>query len=308
MIREVDIAVSSAYLISEGFKNVFKNKKSSMASLLTMFCAMFIFGIVFVIGENANSVVEQVSHSQGIQVYMTRDATDEQMKTLENAIWDIGRDKIATVRFVSKQEALETMKKQVGTESEWLFETYEGENNIFPVSYIVTLTDLSFTKEVEDKINQMENIDKITSSNQTIDTLIKIANGVRIAVSVIFVLLLVLAITIIANTIKLTVHSRRREISIMKYVGATNSFIRGPFVVEGILIGIASAALSLVALGTCYDSIINRIANSSVLKNMGLVLINFSSIAQIIAIIFLSLGIGIGIIGSMVSMKKYLEV
>lgn len=222
MIREVDIAVSSAYLISEGFKNVFKNKKSSMASLLTMICAMFIFGIVFVIGENANSVVEQVSHSQGIQVYMTRDATDEQMKTLENAIWDIGRDKIATVRFVSKQEALETMKKQVGAESEWLFETYEGENNIFPVSYIVTLTDLSFTKEVEDRINQMENIDKITSSNQTIDTLIKIANGVRMAVAVIFVLLLVLAVTIIANTIKLTVHSRRREISIMKYVGATN--------------------------------------------------------------------------------------
>lgn len=308
MIREVDIAVSSAYLISEGFKNVFKNKKSSMASLLTMFCAMFIFGIVFVIGENANSVVEQVSHSQGIQVYMTRDATDEQMKTLENAIWDIGRDKIATVRFVSKQEALETMKKQVGAESEWLFETYEGENNIFPVSYIVTLTDLSFTKEVEDRINQMENIDKITSSNQTIDTLIKIANGVRMAVAVIFVLLLVLAITIIANTIKLTVHSRRREISIMKYVGATNGFIRGPFVVEGILIGIASAALSLVAIGSCYDAVINKIANSSVLQNMGLVLINFSSIAQIIAIIFLSLGIGIGIIGSMVSMKKYLEV
>lgn len=300
--------MSSAYLISEGFKNVFKNKKSSMASLLTMFCAMFIFGIVFVIGENANSVVEQVSHSQGIQVYMTRDATDEQMKTLENAIWDIGRDKIATVRFVSKQEALETMKKQVGAESEWLFETYEGENNIFPVSYIVTLTDLSFTKEVEDRINQMENIDKITSSNQTIDTLIKIANGVRMAVAVIFVLLLVLAITIIANTIKLTVHSRRREISIMKYVGATNGFIRGPFVVEGILIGIASAALSLVAIGSCYDAVINKIANSSVLQNMGLVLINFSSIAQIIAIIFLSLGIGIGIIGSMVSMKKYLEV
>lgn len=85
-------------------------------------------------------------------------------------------------------------------------------------------------------------------------------------------------------------------------------FIRGPFVVEGILIGIASAAISLIAIGSCYDIVINKIANSSVLKNMGLVLINFSSIAQIIAIIFLSLGIGIGIIGSSISMKKYLEV
>ena len=300
--------MSSAYLISEGFKNVFKNKKSSMASLLTMICAMFIFGIVFVIGENANSVVEQVSHSQGIQVYMTRDATDEQMKTLENAIWDIGRDKIATVRFVSKQEALETMKKQVGAESEWLFETYEGENNIFPVSYIVTLTDLSFTKEVEDRINQMENIDKITSSNQTIDTLIKIANGVKIAVSVIFVLLLVMAVTIIANTIKLTVHSRRKEISIMKYVGATNSFIRGPFMIEGIIIGVVSAALTLLGLATVYDLVIEKVAQSSVLQTMGLLLLDFSEMVQVIGIIFLGLGIGIGIVGSSISMKKYLEV
>ena len=146
MIRKVDIVVSSTYFISEGFKNVFKNKKASMASLLTMFCAMFIFGIVFVIGENANSVVEQVSSSQGIQVFMNTEATDEQMEVLESSIWALGTDKISTVSFVSKQEALESMKESFGEDSQWIFEGYEGENNIFPVSYIVTLTNLSYTK------------------------------------------------------------------------------------------------------------------------------------------------------------------
>ncbi len=300
--------VSSTYFISEGFKNVFKNKKASMASLLTMFCAMFIFGIVFVIGENANSVVEQVSSSQGIQVFMNTEATDEQMEVLESSIWALGTDKISTVSFVSKQEALESMKESFGEDSQWIFEGYEGENNIFPVSYIVTLTNLSYTKEVEDAILKMENVNKITSSNETIDTLIKIANGVKIAVSVIFVLLLVMAVTIIANTIKLTVHSRRKEISIMKYVGATNSFIRGPFMIEGIIIGVVSAALTLLGLATVYDLVIEKVAQSSVLQTMGLLLLDFSEMVQVIGIIFLGLGIGIGIVGSSISMKKYLEV
>lgn len=298
---------SSTYLINEGFKNVFKNKKSSLASLITMICAMFIFGVVFAIGENANSVVEQVSSSQGMQVFMLADATDEQINTLESEIWAIGTDKIATVTFVSKQEALESMKSSF-EDADWIFEGYEGENNIFPVSFIVTLTDLSYSKEVETQIAKLDNIDKIRSSNETIDTLIKIAHGVRLAVIVIFILLLIMAVTIIANTIKLTVHSRRKEISIMKYVGATNSFIRGPFVVEGIIIGVVAAGITLLALAASYNLVIEKISSSSVLQTMQLNLLTFNQMAQVIGIVFLALGIGIGIVGSSISMKKYLEV
>ena len=225
MIEKEVIAVNSFYFISEGFRNVFKNKKSSFTSLITMICAMFIFGIAFAIGENANSVVKQVSSSQGIQVYMKADATDEEINRLESVIWDLGTDKIAKVEFVSKQQALETMKSSF-EDADWIFDGYEGENNIFPVSYIVTLTDLSYTDDVEAELYKLkekgELVDNIRSSNETIDTLIKIARGVRLAVIVVFVLLIVMAVTIISNTIKLTVHSRRREISIMKYVGATN--------------------------------------------------------------------------------------
>ncbi len=295
------------YLISEGFKNVFKNKKASVASLLTMLCAMFIFGIFFVIGENANYVVEQVSTAQGIQVFILNDATDEEINKLESDVWALGNDKISTINFVSKQEALETMKKSLGSDSD-LLDVYEGDNNIFPASFVVTLSDLSYSKGVEDAIWKMDNVKNIESSNQTIDTLIKIANGVKITIGVIFVLLLVMAITIISNTIKLSVHARRKEISIMKYVGATNSFIRGPFIVEGIFIGLAASGITLLALKGTYDLTIQKVATSSVLQTMGISLLTFQDMIQIIGIVFLVLGIGIGIIGSSISMKKYLEV
>ena len=299
--------MNSFYLIGEGFKNIFKNKKSSFTSLITMICAMFIFGVAFAIGENANSVVTQVSKKMGIQVYMKPDATDEQIKNLETEIWDIGTDKIQKVEFISKQQALEDMKTRV-EDNEWILDGFDEENNIFPVSYLIQLTDLSHTKEVETKLSNMEDVDVIRSSNETIDTLIKIARGVRYAIMVIFVLLIIMAVTIISNTIKLTVHSRRREISIMKYVGATNGFIRGPFVVEGILIGLVAALITVLMVGLAYDFIINKIAQSDVLQRMSISLMSFSEIGSIIVIVFLCLGIGIGIIGSMVSMKKYLEV
>ena len=299
--------MNSFYLIGEGFRNIFKNKKSSFTSLITMICAMFIFGVAFAIGENANSVVTQVSKKMGIQVYMKADATDEQIKDLETKIWDIGTDKIQKVEFVSKQQALEEMKTRV-EDNEWILDGFDEENNIFPVSYLIQLTDLSYTKDVENQLSQMEEVDVIRSSNETIDTLIKIARGVRYAIMVIFILLIIMAVTIISNTIKLTVHSRRREISIMKYVGATNGFIRGPFVVEGILIGLVAALITVLMVGLAYDFIIAKIAQSDVLQRMSISLMSFSQIGNIMIIVFLCLGIGIGIIGSMVSMKKYLEV
>lgn len=295
------------YLINDGFRSVFKNKKASMASLITMLCAMLIFGIAFLIGENANSIVKQVSSAQGIQVYIQNVATDEQVREIESKIWNIGNDKIATVTFVSKQQALETMKKALGDDAD-LLDGYEGDKNIFPVSYKITLTDLKYSKDVEDIIETWDLIDEVRSSNQTIEALINIANGVKHATIVIFILLLVMAITIISNTIKLSVHARRKEISIMKYVGATNGFIRGPFIVEGMVIGLFSAAVTLILVFGIYDAVIQKIGSSTVLKSMGITLLNFNEMASSLGLVYLLLGLGIGIIGSCISMNKYLDV
>lgn len=298
-------SISFTYIVKEGIKNVFKNKKATIISLVTMICAMFLFGAFFSIGENVNAILTQVQKNQGMEVFIENDATDEQISILEDQIKAL--DCINTVTFKSKQEALDSMKENLKDNQE-LLAGYEGENNIFPASFIVTLTDLSVATEIETKIGNMDNVKKITSNNDTINTLMRIANGIKIAIGVISVILLIISITIISNTIRLTVHSRRKEISIMKYVGATNRFIRWPFMVEGIVIGIFAAAITLLIIGVIYDFVMQSIEASSVLQTMGVTLLQFNEIVQLIAIVYLILGIGVGVIGSSISMKKYLEV
>ena len=294
-----------SYLFGEGFKNVFKNKKSAMISLITMICAMFLFGVFFAIGENINFVLEQVQRSQGMEVFILNEATQEQIDELGNKIRAL--DGVNTVKFKTKEQALESMKQNMKEYKE-LLTGYEGENNIFPASYVVTLTDLTLTEDVEGKIATMEGVKRITSSNDTISTLIKIANGIKIAIAMIFVVLLFIAITIISNTIRLTVYARRKEISIMKYVGATNSFIRWPFVIEGMLIGLIAALLTLGLVAVLYDQVIIQIEASEILQQMGITLLQFVEIVESIAIVYVILGMFVGMVGSSISMKKYLEV
>ena len=293
---------SFTYLLSEGFRNLFKNKKATMSSLVTMICAMFLFGIFFAIGENVNTIMEQVNMAQGMEVFIDIDATDEEISELGNKIRSLGGVNSATLK--TKQEALDSVKDEL-KDFQTLLEGFEG---VFPASYIVTLTDLNLSEQVKSEILQMENVDEIMSSDQTIELLIKIANGVRVAIAAIFVLLIIIAITIISNTIKLTVHARRKEISIMKYVGATNSFIRGPFIVEGIIIGIIAALITVCIVGVLYNVIIEKIESSMILQQMQVSLLQFQDLSRYILIVYAVLGIGIGVVGSSISMRKYLEV
>ncbi len=293
-----------SYLLGEGFRNVFKNKKSTAASLMIMCATMIIFGVFFIIGENINHLVKEVEAVQGIQVFINNDATDDQIEEVGDQIKTL--EGVNKTEFISKEAALNQMKEKF-KDKEYLLEGYE-ENNIFPASYIVTLTDLNLSKDVQNKISQIENVKKITSRDETVSTLIKLANGIRIITAVILILLIVISIFIIANTIKLTVHARRKEISIMKYVGATNSFIRCPFIVEGVIIGIMSGILSLVLVGVAYNIIAQKIVASNFMQVLNMSLVSFSDMFSLIVIIYLVLGIGIGAIGSGISMRKYLKV
>lgn len=292
------------YLFGEGFRNVFKNKKSTAASLMIMCATMIIFGVFFVIGENINHFVREVELVQGIQVFINNDATDEQIEEVGNQIRTL--DGVNKTEFVSKEAALNQMKEKF-KDKEYLLEGYE-DNNIFPASYVVTLTDLNLSKDVQDKISQIENVKKITSRDETVSTLIKLANGIRIITGIILILLIVISVFIIANTIKLTVHARRKEISIMKYVGATNSFIRCPFIVEGMIIGIFAGILSLVIIGGAYNLIAQKLVASNFMQVINMSLVSFSDMFVLIVSIYLLLGIGIGALGSSISMRKYLKV
>ena len=291
------------YLIGEGFSNVFKNRKQAVISISMMCITMLIFGIFFVIAENLNHFVDEVEGEQGIQVYMKKDVTDEQIQALKQQLLAI--DGINTVEFVSQADALQEVKDKFGDKASLL----EGrDESIFPVSYIITLTDLSKSSEIQEQISKLDNVGEIRSSNETISTLVRIARGIRIATYVISICLIVFAIFIITNTIKLTVHARRREISIMKYVGATNGFIRWPFAVEGIIIGLISGAISIALLYGVYSLALSNDSFLSFISKMGLTLLHFSDMFTLIILVYLVLGIVVGVLGSTISMRKYLKV
>ena len=136
----------------------------------------------------------------------------------------------------------------------------------------------------------------------------KIGKGIRIFTLVLLIILVLFAIVIISNTIKLTVHARRKEISIMKYVGATNNFIRWPFAVEGMIIGIISALITLIIVGFAYNAIAVQAVQVETLQKLNISLVSFADMINLIMIMYLAIGIGIGVLGSGMSMRKYLEV
>lgn len=279
------------YLIGEGFSNVFKNKKSTGASLMIMCATMIIFGIFLTLGENINHFVKEVESAQGIQVFIKNEATQEQIEELEDKIRKI--DGVSKTEFVSKEQALNQMKEKFGDKKD-LLEGYEGENNIFTASYVVTLTDLKQSQTVQDQILTLENVKKITSKDETVETLINLANGIKIVTGVILGLLIIISVFIIANTIKLTVHARRKEISIMKYVGATNSFIRWPFIVEGMIIGVFASVISITLVGIAYNMIAESLVNSQFMQVINMSLISFGDMLNSIIVVYMLLGIGIG--------------
>ena len=289
------------YLIGEGFGNVFKNKKQA-TSIGIMCIAMLAFGICFIIAQNLNHFVGQVQTAQGIQVFIKEGATEEEKNKIKEDI--LALNGVTDAKFVSKEEAFDSVKEGYADKA-YLIEPYK---DIFTESYIVTLSDLKLSKEVQNTIQSFDGVKKITSSDQTISTLVTIAKWIKIITYIVVVALVVGAIYIISNTIKLTVDARKREISIMKYVGATNGFIRLPFVVEGVLIGIIAGGISVSVVGALYILLEKNEALISFLAKLGLTLLKFGDMLNLILIVYIILGVGIGILGSSLSMRKYLKV
>ena len=291
-----------SYLIGEGFKNTLKNKKSTFAALSIMIATMIIFGCFFAIIENIDSFLTELEHSQAIQVFMDIDISEDRVADLKKEIEAL--DGVNNAQFVSEQDAINIMKDYFQNNEELL----DGAEDIFPLSYIVHFSDLAKSEQVQEEIMKMDGIDTIQNRNETTNTLLSLGNGIRIVSLIILVFLVIVSLFIISNTIKLTVHARRKEISIMKYVGATNAFIRWPFVVEGVIIGVIAAAISLLAIGLLYNWVATQLMASVLIQKLGIILVNFSDMFTLLVGVYAVLGIGMGVIGSMISMKKYLEV
>ncbi len=291
------------YFLTEGFRNVFKNKKSTFSCLGVMCATMLLFGLFFTIGENINNAVKNLEQEQGMQVFMEYDASEEDISKLSEDLNKI--EGVNSVTFVSKEEAYNTMKERLGKNEKAL----RGfTSDMFSVSYMVTLTDLSMNDQVYEAINNLDTVRLIQNKRDTIQTLSKVGNTIQIVTFVMFAILILISLFIISNTIKLTVHARRKEISIMKYVGATNGFIRTPFIIEGIIIGLISGILSILIVGGGYNYIVTQLVQSETWQRLSINLLSFADLFGQIVLVYMLLGVGIGVIGSSISMKKYLDV
>ena len=292
------------YFLSEGFKNVFKNKKSTISCLGVMCVTMLMFGVFFAIGKNITHLVENVEDSQAIRVFFKNDTTEEEIVAMKSKIEAING--VASARRMTKEDAFNEAKKILDDGYTSFMESMEPD--FFDDSYVITLTNLELNDSVQSELRKLPNFKKIASSNKTINTLSVIGKWIRIITGILLAILIFIAIFIIANTIKLSVHARRKEISIMKYVGATNSFIRAPFMIEGIIIGIISSAISLGLVGALYNWCAIKLAQSETIQTIGINMLQFKDLFSSILIVYIILGVGIGILGSRISMKKYLDV
>lgn len=294
-----------SYLIGEGFRNIFKNKKSTVSALTTMCLCMLIFGLFFIVGQNINHIMNTIEDAQGMTVFFKSSVEEEKVTEYGVKIREL--QGVNNAQYVSREENLINLKEGFKNDPS----VYEGlEFEQLGPSYKVTLSDLSRNQAIQNEITEMvgKDLDEIRSSNEEIALLMAIAKGVRIFTLALLIVLVIISLVIIGNTIKLTVHARRKEISIMKYVGATNSFIRWPFIVEGALIGIVAALITILIVGLAYNALIPNLAETMVVKKLDMTFVTFNEMFNMIIIVYLLLGIGIGTTGSIMSMRKYLEV
>ena len=293
---------SFRYYISQAFKSFARNGLTSMVSVFIVMCCLLIFGVFSVITLNVNHITRQIEDKCEIQVFMDENTSDKQLSKAKEQILKI--ENVKTAEIFSKEDTIEYMK-EIFAEDAAALEGYEGDNNPFRDSFKITLNDLSQADATAEELSKIENVAKISNKRDTLNTILSTTNGVRNASLVIMVMLCLISVFIIANTIKIAVFSRRKEIGVMKFVGATNWFIRWPFIFEGIITGITGALISFGLISWGYIVLYSK----ALTLNMDIFsLVPYSAIWSVLLICFLSIGILIGAIGSGFSIRKHLDV
>lgn len=291
---------SLRYLTREGFRNVWVNKMMSIASVAVLMACLLIIGIGAMAYFNINSLLDIVEAQNIVMVYVSDEADD--VKTSELRLSLENMDNIASCEFVPKEDAFQRQVELMGGDSA-LFEGFK--TSPLPDAFKVTVKDLSRFKETVSEIEKLDGVYNVRENSDLASKLVTVRRAVTIVSAGLVSMLFLVALFIISNTIRITMFSRKLEINIMKAVGATNSFIRWPFMVEGVLLGIISAGISVLLLWGLYELIIY--AFSSVITMLGFSFVPFLSYIWYIFGAFLAIGIITGSFGSMVSMNRYLK-
>lgn len=295
-------ASSLRYLFKEGFRNTWTNRMMSLASICVLMSCLVLIGCASMIFLNIESLLGRIEEENVVMVYIEDGTTDADITAMGETIKAI--DNVKGIEFVAKETAWE---EQLATmeEAQREFFTEISSDIPLPDAYKVTVDDLSYFDSTIDQIKQLDHIDTIRENKDLAKKLVTIRHGIEVIAIVIIAVLLAISVFIIQNTIKLTVYSRRLEISIMKSVGATNSFVRLPFVVEGMILGIISGVVSLGVVWAFYEFAINQF--SDLLISLGLEALKFADYALPMLGAFVLIGIITGVGGALLSMGRYLN-
>ncbi|WP_040197675.1 permease-like cell division protein FtsX [Candidatus Soleaferrea massiliensis] len=297
---------SFTYLIKEGAKNIWNNRLMSFASVGVMVACLLIVGAAMLFSINVNSFVGYVESQNEVVVFLDDDVTDQEIEDLRAQLGD--NDNLSGITFVSKEEALLKEMENMG-DAAALFDGLFKDNPL-PDKFVVQLKNLEYINDTVRDIEHLKGVESTQAPRNVADMLVNIRYAVSFAGSFIILILAVVTLIIIANTIKLTVFSRRTEINIMKYVGATDSFIRLPFIAEGIILGLISAIVSFFILWGAYNWLMSwLIANpQSWLQSAYGSFVPFTQMAWPLFGGFALGGSLIGVLGSFVFVRKHLRV
>lgn len=285
------------YLIKEGIINVWNNRIMSIASICVLISCLVLTGSASLLTLNVAKVVDDVGAENETKVFLDMGVSDVEAAYIGKDIEKI--ENISSVTFYSGQEAINQYKDMVG---DTLFENIKDDDDVLPHAYHITMIDLSLYDETVNEIMQIEGVDTVGDRKElarTLTDLNQLVSAISIAV---IIALTLISLFIVSNTIRVTMYSRRFEISIMKSVGATNAFVRIPFIVEGMLIGLISAIVSTFALYFLYTAIMDAITSM-----IPFVYIPISNLILYVGVAFVIAGMSIGAIGGFISMRKYLK-
>jgi len=275
----------------------------SAAAITSVIAALLVIGIFFIIVINIDYAATKLESQIEMMVYLEDGLSENIIDTMDTEIRSING--VKSVEFISKGEALSDLEKKWG-ENSYLLEGLEGDNPL-PDAFLITLTDPSNASSVAMSVSAISNIEKVVYGKEELANLLNATYVMRMSSAVIILILLFISIFIIANTIKLTLYARRREIGIMKYVGATDWFVRMPFIIEGIIVGIIGAVTATAVLGAGYYYC-SGIVKNQMIGFMSISLMPFKQIITSMIVLLIIVGVVIGAAGSLISVRKFIKV
>ncbi len=296
------------YFIREAMISLFKNRLMTVASIITISSTTLIVILSYILGSNVNFLLEGFGNSIGMTIYVNEETTSQENSDFYNMLSNI--EYIEEINYISKDDALIKFSEMIGYESDVLNGLQE--DNPLPRSYEITLVNSIYAEDVIEELEKYVGEENILSSIRHAQTeteiLLSLSNGIKMVSIILITGLSFIAIVIIMNTIRLAVNSRRVEINIMKYVGATNAFIRWPFILEGIFIGLVGASIPLFIGIFSYNNVIEAIYNNLPIIQPAIVFMSANDIFAFLIPFCMGFGVIIGIFGSATSVRKHLNV